>query len=148
MSLNIKKVKFEDLTSQALYGILNLRLEVFLVEQKIFYVDTDFIDQQCIHYYIEDKGRVVSYLRLIPQGIKCKEYSIGRVVTDKAYRHKGLSSKLIKAALKDVAGNPVRLHGQAYLQKFYEDLGFKTEGEPFIEEEILHYDMLNKNQII
>ncbi|QWB96546.1 GNAT family N-acetyltransferase [Mycoplasmatota bacterium] len=146
MSLNIKKVQFEHLTSEALYGILNLRLEVFLVEQKIFYVDTDFVDQKCMHYYIEDKGRVVSYLRLIPPGVKCSEYSIGRVVTDHAYRNKGLSSRLINEALKDVIGNPVRIHGQAYLQDFYEHLGFVTEGEPFIEEEILHYDMLHKNQ--
>jgi len=146
MSLSIKKKKFDELTSEEIYGILNLRLEVFLIEQKIFYNDTDYVDQHCIHYFTEDQGRVTSYLRLIPEGYKTNEYMIGRVVTDAKYRNKGLSSALIKEVLKDVKGHAVRLHGQAYLQDFYEGLGFKTQGEPFIEEEILHYDMLNINK--
>ncbi|MFA6800647.1 MAG: GNAT family N-acetyltransferase [Acholeplasmataceae bacterium] len=146
MSLNINKKKFSELTSQEIYGILNLRLEVFLVEQKIFYVDTDYIDQLCIHYFTQENEKITSYLRLIPQGVKCSEYSIGRVVTDEKYRKQGLSSLLIKEALKDVKGHAVRLHGQAYLQQFYENLGFKTVSEPFIEEEIYHYDMLNINK--
>ena len=87
--MQIKKKSFDELTAHEIYGILNLRLEVFLDEQQIIYVDTDYVDQKCIHYFIEEDGKVVSYLRLIPKGYKYIEYSIGRVVTDKGYRHKG-----------------------------------------------------------
>ena len=74
------------------------------------------------------------------------EYSIGRVVTDKVYRHKGYSTMLIKDALKDVKGDKVRISGQAYLQTYYEKLGFKTVSDAYIEEGILHYEMLNDNK--
>ena len=146
MSLNIKKKKFNELTSQEIYQIIDLRLEVFLEEQKIYYKDTDFIDQLSIHYFIEEDEKVASYLRLIPPGVKHEYYVIGRVVTALNKRKKGLSTALINECLKDVDHSPIYLHGQAYLQKFYENLGFKTISEPFIEEDVLHYEMLNENK--
>jgi len=140
--MQIKKKSFDELSAHEIYGILNLRLEVFLDEQQIIYVDTDYVDQKCIHYFIEEDEKVVSYLRLIPKGYKYIEYSIGRVVTDKGYRHKGYSTALIKKALEDVKGEKVRISGQAYLQKYYEKLGFKTVSDAYLEEGILHYEML------
>lgn len=144
--IKIQKKTFDALTAQEIYHILNLRLEVFLIEQNIIYVDTDYVDQKSIHYFIEEDEKIVSYLRLIPKGYKYIEYSIGRVVTDKVYRHKGYSTMLIKAALKDVKGEHVRISGQAYLQTYYEKLGFKTVSDAYIEEGILHYEMLNDNK--
>lgn len=144
--IKIQKKTFDALTAQEIYHILNLRLEVFLIEQNIIYVDTDYVDQKSIHYFIEEDDKIVSYLRLIPKGYKYIEYSIGRVVTDKVYRNKGYSTMLIKAALKDVKGEQVRISGQAYLQTYYEKLGFKTVSDPYIEEGILHYEMLNDNK--
>lgn len=144
--IKIQKKTFDALTAQEIYHILNLRLEVFLIEQNIIYVDTDYVDQKSIHYFIEEDEKIVSYLRLIPKGYKYIEYSIGRVVTDKVYRHKGYSTMLIKAALKDVKGEQVRISGQAYLQTYYEKLGFKTVSDAYIEEGILHYEMLNDNK--
>lgn len=148
MSLNITKKKFHDLTAEEVYQIINLRLEVFLEEQKIYYVDTDFIDQLCVHYFTKEDDKITSYLRLIPKGVKHEYYVIGRVVTDMKYRKRGLSSALINEVLHDVKGEPVYLHGQAYLQEFYENLGFKTISEAFIEEDVLHYEMLNLNKSI
>ncbi len=141
----MEKKKFEDLTTDEIYRIIHLRLEVFLEEQKIYYVDTDFLDQKCVHYFIKDNEKIVSYLRMIPKGEKYPYIGIGRVVTDAKYRKQGLSSKLIKSVLTDYKGEPVYLHGQAYLQNFYENLGFKTISGAFIEEDVLHYEMLNNN---
>ncbi len=60
-----------------------------MMEQKIIYVDTDYKDQKCMHYFIKnDEGKIISYLRLIPKGLKYDEYSMGRVVTDANYRKK------------------------------------------------------------
>lgn len=144
--MQIKKKTFNELSAQDIYHILNLRLEVFLIEQNIIYVDTDYVDQKSIHYFIEEDDKIVSYLRLIPKGYKYIEYSIGRVVTDKVYRQKGYSTALIQAALSDVKGEKVRISGQAYLQKYYEKLGFKTVSDAYMEEGILHYEMLNDNK--
>ncbi len=147
MPLNINKKKFDELTVDELYQIIHLRLKVFLEEQKIYYVDTDFLDQKCVHYFIKDGERVVSYLRLIPKGEKYEYIGIGRVVTDANYRRKGLCAALINEVLKNFKGNPVYLHGQAYLQEYYEKLGFKTISDAFVEEDVLHYEMLNENKI-
>ena len=53
---------------------------------------------------------------------------------------------LMKESMHDVKGEPVLLSGQAYLKAYYENLGFKTIKGPYIEEDILHYEMLSENK--
>jgi ElaA protein len=149
MSLKtIYKKKFSELSNQEIYDMLDLRYTVFLMEQKIFYVDTDYKDQDSMHYFIKnDEDKIISYLRVLPKGLKYEEYSVGRVVTDEKYRKKGLATLLMNTVKKDLIGNPIRISGQAYLKAYYENLGFKTVLGPYIEEGIQHYEMLclNKN---
>jgi len=38
--------------------------------------------------------------------------------------------------------DPVRIQAQAYLQRFYESFGFGVVGEPYLEDNIPHVDML------
>ena len=148
MSLKtIIKKSFDKLTNDELYDILDLRYTVFMMEQKIIYVDTDYKDQKCLHYFIKnDDGKIVSYLRLIPKGLKYDEYSMGRVVTDADFRKKGLASKLIEEAKKDIKGEAIRISAQAYLESYYKKLGFYTVSETYIEEGIPHIEMLCDNK--
>ena len=148
MSLKtIIKKSFDKLTNEELYDILDLRYTVFMMEQKIIYVDTDYKDQKCMHYFIKnDEGKIISYLRLIPKGLKYDEYSMGRVVTDANYRKKGLATHLIEEAKNDLKGESIRISAQAYLEDYYKTLGFKTVTEPYIEEDILHIEMLCDNK--
>jgi ElaA protein len=148
MSLKkIYKKKFNQLTNQEIYDMLDLRYTVFLMEQKIFYVDTDYKDQDSMHYFIKNaEGKIISYLRVLPKGLKYEEFSVGRVVTDEKYRKKGLATLLMETVKKDLLGNPIRISGQAYLKEYYENLGFKTVLGPYIEEGILHYEMLCLNE--
>lgn len=139
------KKSFDELTNQELYQLLDLRLKVFVTEQKIVYTDTDFKDQKSLHYFIMHDDHMVSYLRVIPKGLKYEEFAIGRVATDEAYRHQGLATKLIKQAMEDLKGEPIRISAQAYLKAYYEGLGFKVVKGPYIEEDILHYEMLCNN---
>lgn len=141
----ILKKTFNELTNEELYQILDLRLKVFVMEQEILYTDTDFKDQKSIHYMIKDKNVVVSYLRLCLPGVKYPEYALSRVVTDSKYRKQGLATKLIIESMHDIKGNPVRISGQAYLKEYYEHLGFKVVKGPYMEEDILHYEMLSSN---
>jgi ElaA protein len=144
LSKTIKRHFFE-LSKEELYQILDLRSQVFVMEQKILYLDTDFKDQMSIHYFIMDGDRMVSYLRLIPPKIKFAEHALSRVATLKDYRGQGLARRLIKDVMKDITGQPIRISGQAYLKEYYERLGFKVVRGPYIEEDILHYEMIHPN---
>lgn len=145
MEQNILRKTFKELTNQELYEILHLRNEVFVQEQKIVYVDTDFYDQISIHYLLYDGDKLVSYLRVIPQGTKFVEYALSRIATDDKYRNKGLATKLIKASMQDL-GAPIRISGQAYLKVYYERLGFVVVKGPYIEDDLPHYEMLFTNK--
>lgn len=116
------------------------------MEQHCLYQDIDYKDQMSMHYLIKVSDVIVSYLRVIPRGIRFDEYAISRVVTDPQYRKFGYAKKLIKEALQDLKGQPIRISGQAYLKTYYESLGFKTEKGPYIEDDIPHYEMIHNNQ--
>jgi ElaA protein len=146
MFSDIIKKSFDELTLEELYQILDLRNIVFIMEQKINYIDTDFKDQACVHYMIKDQGKIIAYLRVVPKGKKFKEYALSRVVSHPQYRGLKLGEKLVKVAMKDYIGEPFRISGQAYLKEFYERLGFEVVKGPYIEEDILHYEMLSKNE--
>ncbi|MDX9691514.1 MAG: GNAT family N-acetyltransferase [Acholeplasmataceae bacterium] len=145
MSLRIVKKSFQDLTNQEVYDLLDIRLDVFVTEQHILYTDTDYKDQDSIHYLLYDQNQVISYLRLIKPGYKYDEYSIGRVATRLPYRNKGYATKLLIEAKNDIKGHPIRISAQAYLKDYYLKLGFIPVGEPYIEEGILHVEMLAIN---
>lgn len=126
--------------------MLDIRLDVFVTEQHIIYTDTDYKDQHSDHYLLYDHDHVVSYLRLIHPGFKYDEYSIGRVATREKDRKKGYATKLLLEAMNDILGYPIRISAQHYLKAYYERFGFKAVGEPYMEEGILHVEMLALNQ--
>jgi ElaA protein len=82
---------------------------------------------------------------LIHPGHKYDEYSIGRVATREKDRKKGYATKLLLEAISDIKGYPIRISAQYYLKEYYEKFGFYVVGEPYIEEGILHVEMLSLN---
>jgi ElaA protein len=140
------KKDYNELTKDELYLIMDIRNEVFVLEQKICYVDTDFKDQKSKHYFILENNEIISYLRVIDQNVKYEEYAISRVATKKKHRKMGYAKKLMDEAINDLKGNPIRISAQAYLKSYYESFGFHQEREPYIEEGILHIEMLLMNQ--
>lgn len=137
----IKEKTFQALTTDELYDILHLRLKVFVEEQNIVYVDTDYYDQQATHVMLYENNKMVSYLRVFKPGIKYKEASFGRFLTLKDYRNKGYGTALIRYVLSKYEA-PIRISAQAYLSKYYQSFGFKEVTTPYIEEDILHVGML------
>ena len=81
MLVNWTVIKFESLTLQQLYAIMQLRIEVFIVEQNCPFQDADNKDDKAWHLMAWKQGLLVAYTRLLPPGISYKEPSIGRVVT-------------------------------------------------------------------
>ena len=131
---------FADLTPHELYGILRVRLDVFVVEQDCPYPELDGRDAEdtTLHLWQEQDGLVLSTIRLLHNG---EDRSIGRVATAKHARGKGLSAELIREGLRLSAGRRVDIGAQAYLASWYAGFGFVRSGPDYLEDDILHLPM-------
>ena len=138
--------KFDDLTPHELYAILQLRNEVFVVEQNCVFQDADDKDQHCFHLMGWGKNKLVAYSRIVPPEISYSESSIGRIVTSPSSRRTGIGKELIKQSINELyilfGRTPIRIGAQMYLQKFYESFGFKQTSDIYIEDDIPHIEML------
>ncbi|RSK31802.1 GNAT family N-acetyltransferase [Hymenobacter metallilatus] len=138
---------FPALTLPELYALLQLRAEVFVVEQACPFQDLDGQDQAAHHLlgYAPD-GELAAYTRLFGAGITYPEASIGRVVVSPRYRRYGLGRALLQqsiAAVGELFGpQPIQIGAQLYLQAFYEDFGFRQVGEGYLEDGIPHIHMV------
>ncbi len=147
MSLAWTVRPFAALSASELYELLALRQRVFVVEQNCAYVDCDGKDLRAHHLLGRDAtGALVAYARLLPPGVSFAEASIGRVVTDGAARRFGYGRALMHEAIARTralfGGGPIRIGAQRYLERFYGELGFRTEGEPYDEDGIPHVEMV------
>ena len=143
--MNLKWIdrSFGELSAIDLYTILALRNQVFVVEQNCPYQDADGIDPVARHVWAEDASHALhAYLRIVPAGAKFAELSIGRVIVAPVARRTGLGKTLMKHGLALAGAVPVRVGAQAYLEKFYTELGFVKAGEPYDEDGIPHIEML------
>lgn len=141
----IYKKKFNELSVEELYYILRLRSQVFVLEQQCLYEDIDEKDLVSQHYFIKNNQQIVSYLRILPQGLRYLEYTLSRVVSDMNYRKHGYAKRLILEAINDLKGNPIRISGQAYLKDYYERFGFQIVHGPYLEDNIPHFEMYLPN---
>ena len=139
---------FDDLTPHELYDILQLRSEVFGVEQNCVYQDMDNKDQFCFHVMGWQDSRLVAYTRLVPPGISYKEPSIGRVVTSREVRRTGFGKTLIEKSIAEIirlyGKTPIKIGAQLYLKKFYESFDFEQSGDIYDEDGIPHVHMTRK----
>jgi ElaA protein len=141
--------KFEELTPFELYAIIQLRNEVFVVEQNCPYQDADNKDLKAHHFMGWDGEILVAYTRLIPAGISYKEASIGRVVSSPKYRGMGAGRELMQRSIAHALllfnCTAIRIGAQLYLKKFYESLGFVQSSEEYLEDNIPHIEMLYRS---
>lgn len=139
-------LKFDQLDSKMLYQILQLRSEVFVVEQNCVYQDIDGKDLKALHIVGFKDDILVAYARVFNAGDYFEFPAIGRVLVRKTDRGGGLAHQLLKNALEAIQtsfGNyPVQLSAQTYLTQFYESHGFKTTGNPYLEDGIPHIQMI------
>lgn len=138
---------FSELTTLEIYQIIQARETVFVVEQKLSYVDCDDYDQVAHHLVGYKDGKLVCYLRAFPPEKKYEGVaSFGRVLVTKDARGMGAGKELVIIGLqkmKETYGHvSIRISAQAYLEKFYQDFGFVTEGSVYYEEGLPHIKML------
>lgn len=134
---------FEELSLSQLYEILKSRMEVFMLEQRIFCLDMDNVDYRSRHCFLEDGNRVVGYLRAFYQADDPSVVYMGRVLT--LHHGKGLGAELMERSLADIRENlpckTIRLDSQKHAVGFYEKFGFSAVSGEFLEEGIPHIAM-------
>ena len=144
MQIEIKS--FSELNCTELYTILQLRSEVFVVEQDCVYQDVDGKDQKSLHVFCKKKNQIVAYTRIFKSGDYFKNASIGRVVVAKKERKFGYGHLLMEASIKAIEKHfnekEITISAQTYLKKFYESHGFKKVGDEYLEDGIPHVKML------
>ena len=97
LSIHVKL--FDELTTQELYDLLQLRSEVFVVEQDCVYQDIDGKDQKAIHVLGYQDDKFVAYTRIFKPGDYFEQASIGRVVVAENYRSHNYGYDIMKASI-------------------------------------------------
>ena len=132
--------QFNQLSLDELYGIVQLRLEVFVVEQNCPYQDLDGKDQSAYHLFLKDNDVIVAALRVLPENVAYDETAIGRLIVKEVYRGQKIAKAMMEKAIEfitdDLGKDKIRLSGQAYLTDFYIGLGFKKVSEEYLEDGI------------
>lgn len=137
--------KFDELTPRELYALLQLRSEVFVIEQQCIFQDMDGKDFVALHLLGWVGDKLAAATRIMPTGVSYIYPSIGRVVTSPEFRGLGLGRLLMEETIRETekryGKQPIRIGAQLYLKNFYQSLGFEQSGELYLEDGIEHIEM-------
>jgi ElaA protein len=139
---------FNDLNTTELYQILQLRNEVFIIEQNCPFQDLDDKDFKCFHLigFDTETQKLMAYTRIVPAGVSYEEASIGRVVTSPQARGGGIGKEIMQKSIELLeelyGGVSIKIGAQYYLKKFYESFGFHQVEEIYLEDGIEHILMI------
>mgnify|MGYP000539209203 CR=1 FL=1 len=146
MTCQWQTAAFDQLTPQQLYTALQLRQQVFVIEQDCLYPDLDNKDQQAIHMLCWEDGKLLAYQRCLAPGTAWPESALGRIVVRAQSRGRQLGRELVERGIRHNLGRwpeqDIRINAQAYLREFYADLGFSADGDVFGEDGIPHIQMV------
>ncbi len=145
---NWSALTFDELNIDQLYGLLKLRVDVFVVEQNCPYSDLDGIDKQAIHVFLEHGSEVAAVSRVYQKfASQPNIVAIGRVAVAKTQRQQGLARQLMVQSMKVAEEHfpdltQIQLSAQSHLKGFYSGLGFIVKGEEYLEDGIPHILMI------
>ena len=126
--------------------IRRIRLQVFILEQSVpEEIEWDGRDAACHHVLAESSNRdAVGTARLQGSG------KIGRMAVVRPWRGQGVGSAMLASLLEAARQrgiDEVFLHAQTPVLGFYEQAGFRAEGEEFMEAGIPHRLMRRRTGI-
>ncbi|MBA6151968.1 GNAT family N-acetyltransferase [Gelidibacter maritimus] len=144
--LNISIKTFKELSLEELYAILQLRSEVFVVEQDCVYQDIDYKDQNALHIMGFKNDKLIAYTRVFKPDDYFEHASIGRVLVKEGERHLKYGYDIMTASIKVIEEvyneTKIKISAQTYLKRFYNNLGFEAVGDEYLEDGIPHIGML------
>lgn len=142
-------VPFAQLDSLTLYNMLQLRVDVFVVEQNCPYPELDGKDLQpgVLHILLKKQDKILGYSRVLPPGVSYPDHpAVGRVCVAQTARRLGLGELLVAKAIAVASEHwpqlDLYISAQCYLQRFYESMGFVAASEPYLEDDIPHLKMI------
>jgi len=139
--------KFHDLTVDEFHDILQLRINIFVVEQNCPYPELDDRDKIAFHFFgINKENKIIAYTRIFKPGDYYEEAAFGRVVVHQDYRNQKIGFQLVEQTIIEIHklfGNiNIKIGAQTYLNNFYQSFGFHQVGDDYIEDGIPHIHML------
>jgi len=142
--------KYKDLTLNEFHDIIQLRINVFIVEQNCPYPELDNKDKVAYHLFcINKEKRIIAYTRIFKQGDYYSEASFGRVVVHQDFRKQKLGYELIKHTIDNMqklfGDSIIKIGAQTYLKELYESFGFAKYGKEYLEDGIPHIHMIKRN---
>lgn len=140
MTVSFEKAGVAEMEAVTLYAILQLRIDVFVVEQQAAYAELDGrdIEPTARLYWAEEDGSVLATLRVLAEADGAR---IGRVATASTARGRGLAAELMRRAVADCDSEMIVLDAQQHLEAWYQGFGFTRSGEVFVEDGIPHVPM-------
>jgi len=137
---------FSELNTDELYALLQLRSEIFVVEQDCVYQDIDYKDQKALHVLGYKNDALIAYTRIFKPGDYFEYASIGRVLVKEKERKFKYGYDIMEASIKAIGDRynqtKIKISAQIYLKRFYNNLGFKEVGEGYLEDGIPHIGMI------
>lgn len=139
----LRRAAGDQLDVATMYGLLWLRIEIFVVEQACYWQELDGrdLDPTTRHFWFVDPGggnEPLGCLRLLREP---DHWKIGRVCVLPRARGRGLAAELMRAALDEIGADPCVLDAQSQLVGFYGSFGFEVTGPEFADDGILHLPM-------
>lgn len=137
---------FKEMGTRLFHDIVQLRVNVFVVEQDCPYPELDGLDPDALHVTGRSReGAVVAYARILPPDADGYPH-VGRVVVAGRQRRKGLGGKLMEHTLaildRHYGSKRSMVAAQAHLQHFYQRFGYVPKGTEYLLDGIPHVDML------
>ena len=136
-----------ELTVSALYALLKLRCEVFVVEQTCPYLDIDGEDLlgENRHLLGWRGDELVAYARILKSNDDLSPVVIGRVIVSALVRGEKVGYQLMERAVASCEHHwpqhALWLGAQAHLQSFYAHFGFLPVTDLYDEDGITHIGM-------
>ena len=137
---------YQELSLNEFHDIISLRIEIFSVEQEVFYNDLDGYDKHSHHVICRNAvGEIIGTARLLPPLLKYEQSSFGRVVIKKTERGTGLGHEMVKLMndflLKKYPESGIKISAMLYLKEFYETHGYHKTSDVYPDCGIDHIDM-------
>ena len=148
--VQFNNLTFNELSNNQLYDLLQLRSDIFVVEQNCIFLDLDGKDQEALHLLGTINDKIVAYTRIFDKDIMYPSYaSIGRVVIHPNFRAYKIGHDLMQESidiLYQMYGNiPIKIGAQEHLEKFYNKHKFYKVGERYLEDGIWHIYMVRNS---
>ncbi|MFB6264104.1 MAG: GNAT family N-acetyltransferase [Bradymonadaceae bacterium] len=138
--LTFELFDYDELTRDQLYALLRLRHRVFVLGQEITEAaEIDGRDPDSEHAVVLEGGELVATARLRPKGERAK---VERVAVAPARQREGIGTFLMRELQAALGDRAAVLHAQRYLRDWYDRLGWEQVGEPFVEADIEHVEMI------